>query len=59
MNTYSGDLMKRHDKKYLKLLSKLKIENELFERYVDDTTDGLAALDPGIRFNGKKLVKVS
>ena len=51
-------LMKRHDKKYLKLLTKLKIENELFERYVDDTTDGLVALDPGVRFNGKKLVKV-
>ena len=50
-------LMKRHDKKYLKLLSKLKIENELFERYVDDTTDGLVALDPGVRFIGKKLVK--
>ena len=50
-------LMKRHNKKYLKLLSKLKIENELFERYVDDTTDGLVALDPGVRFYGKKLVK--
>ena len=47
-------LMKRHDKKYLKLLSKLKIENELFKRYVDDTTDCLAALSPGVRFNGKK-----
>ena len=50
--------MKRHDKAYLKLLVKLKIENELFERYVDDTTDGLVALDPGVRLNGKKLVKV-
>ena len=36
-------LIKRHDKKYLNLLSKLKIKNELFERYVDDTTDGLVA----------------
>ena len=37
----------------------MKIENKLFERYVDDTTDDLAALDPGIRYNGKKLVKVA
>ena len=51
-------LIKRHDKKYLNLLSKLKIKNELFERYVDDITDGLVALDPGVRFNGKKLVKL-
>ena len=51
-------LMKRHDKMYLKLLAKLKIENELFERYVDDTTDGLAAFDLGVRFDGKKLVKM-
>ena len=50
--------MKRHDKKYLKLLSKLKIENELFEIYVDNTPDGLANLDPGVRFNRKKIVKM-
>ena len=43
----------------LKMLSRLRIENELFESFVDDTTDGLAALDPGIRFNWRKLVKVS
>ena len=49
-------LMKRHDKKYLKLLVKLKVENELFERYVDDETECLAGFDPGVRFNGKKLV---
>ena len=51
-------LMKRHHKKYLKLLSKLKIENELFEGYVDHTTDGLVALNPGVRFDGKKLITV-
>ena len=42
-------LMKRFDKKYLKLLVKLGIENELYERYVDDETDALAALDQGVR----------
>ena len=50
--------MKRFDKKYLKLLEKLDILNELYERYVDDETDAMAALDPGIRFDGKKLVLV-
>ena len=48
--------MKRYDKKYLKLLVKLKVENELFKRYVDDETECLAGFDPGVRFNGKKLV---
>ena len=42
----------------LSLLSKLKIENELVEINVDDTTNGLAALDPGVRFNGTRLVIV-
>ena len=51
-------LMKRFDKKYLKLLEKLGILNELYERYVDDETDALAAIDPGVRFDGKKLVVV-
>ena len=51
-------LMKRFDKKYLKLLEKLDILSELYERYVDDETDAMAALDPGVRFNGKKLVLV-
>ena len=49
--------MKRHDKKYVKLLAKLKVEHELFERYVDDETVSLAGFDPGVRFNGKKLVR--
>ena len=31
-------LMKRFDKKYLKLLENLDIQNELYERYVDDET---------------------
>ena len=48
----------RNPQNYLQVLSKLKVENELFERYVDDTTDGLAACDPGVRFIGKKLVKI-
>ena len=51
-------LMKRFDKKYLKLLEKLGILNELYERYVDDQMDTLAAIDPGVRFDGKKLVVV-
>ena len=46
--------MKRPDKKYLKMLAKLKVENELFERYVDDETESLAGFDPGVRFNGKR-----
>ena len=50
--------MKRHDKKYLILLKKLKLEHELFERYVDDEKEGLSAVDSGIRFVGDTLVKV-
>ena len=34
------------------------IENQLFGRFVYYTKNGLAALDPGIGFNEKKLVKV-
>ena len=51
-------LMKRHSKKYLKKLDELGLKNELFEVYVDDTTDVLVALDPGVKFDGEKLVKV-
>ena len=36
----------------------LDIKNELYERYVDDETDALAALEPGVRFDGRKLVIV-
>ena len=50
-------LLKRFDKKYLKLLDKLGILKEFYGRYVDDKTDALAAIDPGVRFDGKKLVK--
>ena len=50
-------LMKRHSQKYLKLLEKLELKNELFETYVDDTTDVIAAVDPGVRFDGEKLVR--
>ena len=49
-------LMKRHDKKYLKLLKKLDIREEIFDRYVDDELEGLAAVDPGVRFEGGELV---
>ena len=50
-------LMKRHDKKYQQLLRKLKIEEELSERYVDDEVEALAAIEPGVRFEGGKLIK--
>ena len=49
-------LMKRHDKKYLKLLKKLDIREEIFDRYVDDELEGLAAIEPGVRFEGGELV---
>ena len=49
-------LMKRHDKKYLKLLKELEIQEEIFDRYVDDELEGLAAIDPGVRFEGGELV---
>ena len=48
-------LMKRHDKKYKQLLRKLDIQEEIFDRYVDDETEGLAAIDPGVRFECGKL----
>ena len=48
--------MKRHDKKYLKLLKELDIQEEIFDRYVDDELEGLAAIDPGVRFEGGELV---
>ena len=48
--------MKRHDKKYKQLLRKLDIQEEIFDRYVDDETEGLAALEPGVKFEGGKLV---
>ena len=49
-------LMKRHDKRYLKLLKDLDIQTEIFDRYVDDELEGLAAIEPGVRFEGGKLV---
>ena len=50
-------LMKRHSRQYLKLLQEVGLKNELFETYVDDTTDVMVAVDPGVRFDGEKLVK--
>ena len=32
------------------------MKNELFEGYVDDTTDVLVAVDPGVKYDGEKLV---
>ena len=49
-------LMKRHDKKYLKLLKRLDIQEEIFDRYVDDELESLAAVEPGVRFEGGKLI---
>ena len=37
--------IKRHDKKNLKLLRKLKLEHEVFERYIDDETEGLVSVE--------------
>ena len=51
-------LMKRHDKKYLAKLASLGLENEDFARYVDDETEVLAAVEPGVRYDGEKLVKI-
>ena len=41
---------------YQKLLKKLDIQQEIFDRYVDDETEGLAAIGPGVRFEDWKLV---
>ena len=51
-------LMKRHDKKYRAKLAALGLESEDFARYVDDETEVLAAVEPGVRFDGEKLVKM-
>ena len=49
-------LMKRHDKKYIAKLAALGLESEDFARYVDDETEVLAAVEPGVRYDGQKLV---
>ena len=53
-------MLKRFDKKYKSLLRKLKIEIEVYERYVDDVTECVVELDPGVRFDPEKckMVKV-
>jgi hypothetical protein len=48
--------MKRFDRKFLALLKRAKIELALYKRYVDDTLSALATLDPGVRWEGGKLV---
>ena len=50
--------MKRHDKKYLEKLTAPGLENEDFARYVDDETEVLAAIEPGVRYDGQRLVKI-
>ena len=49
-------LMKRFDRKFLLKLNKLKIEVELFKRYVDDVTTALTGLEPGVRFDNNKMI---
>ena len=39
------------DSEMLSKLKRLKIENEMLERYVDDTGVALKGLDPGVRYN--------
>ena len=51
-------LIKRHSRQYLKLLQEVGLKNELFEIYVDDTRDVIVAVDPGVSFDGEKLVKL-
>ena len=50
-------LMKRHDRKYLALIAYLGLETETFKRYVDDETEAMASVDPGVRYEGGRLVK--
>ena len=51
-------LMKRHDRKYIEKLAALGLENEDFSRYVDDETEVMAAVEPGVRYDGEKLVRI-
>ena len=48
-------LLKRFDNNYKSLLRKLKIEIDLYDRCVDDVTEALVALDPGVRFDSEKM----
>ena len=47
--------MKRFDKKFKSILTKLSIEIELYKRFVHDITAALAALDPGVKFNKDEM----
>ena len=49
-------LMKRFDRKFVALLKKLKVEHELYKRYVDDILAALAGLGPGVRWDGSKMI---
>ena len=51
-------LMKRHDRKYVEKLAALGLESEDFARYVDDETEVMAAVEPGVRYDGERLVKI-
>ena len=50
--------MKRHDRKYLETVAALGLETEDFKRYVDDETEVMASVDPGVRFDGERLRKI-
>ena len=50
-------LLKRFDRKFLAKTGKLKVELDLYKRYVDDVTAVLASLDPGVRYKDGKMVK--
>ena len=51
--------MKRFNRKFKEKLIKLEIKTELVENYVDDVTEALVSLDPGVRYDEakKKMVK--
>ena len=50
-------LLKRFDRKFLAKIGKLKIELDLYKRYVDDVSAALASLDPGVRYEDGKMVR--
>ena len=48
-------LLKRFDRKFLKILKKCRVELDLYGRFVDDNLTALASLDPGVRFEDGKM----
>ena len=51
-------LLKRFDRKFLAKICKLKIELDLYKRYMDDVSTALASLDPGVRYQGGKMIRM-